>query len=75
MVETAGGAQRLVFSQVLNAQVWELEAGIFDKVSENAFIVISNQDYLAESRDFGDRFEGMVNDRVAGDLKQWLTLV
>lgn len=72
MIETAGCSQCLVFSQVLNTQVRELEAGIFDKIPENALIVISNQDYLTESGNFGNGLEGMVYDRVTSDFKQRL---
>ena len=72
MVETASGTQGLIFAQILNAQVWEFFAGILDEVAEDAFVVVSNENDLAKTRDFGDSFERVGDDRVPGDFKQWL---
>ena len=69
MVETASGTQCLIFSQILNAQVWKLLARILDEVSEDGFVVVSNQNDFAETGDFGDGFEGVGNDWVAGDFE------
>jgi hypothetical protein len=36
--------------------VWKLFAGILDEVSEDGFVVVSNQNDFAKTGDFGDGF-------------------
>lgn len=73
VVETTGRTQRSVFPQVLDAELGELLRGILDKVTEDALIVVSNQNDLAHIGDLGERGEAVVNDRVAGDFEKGLT--
>lgn len=69
MVEPASGTQCLIFAQILNAQVWKLLASILDEVAEDRFVVVTNQNDFAETGDFSDSFQGVRDDRVAGDFE------
>lgn len=75
VVETAGGAQRGVFAQVLNAELREFLGGVFDEVAEDALVVIPNQNHFSDIRDLRKGLEAMVDDGVPGDFEQRLQIM
>jgi hypothetical protein len=73
MVQTTSGTECLILSQVLDAQIGKLLAGVLDEVSEDGLIVVADQDDFAESRNLRKGFEAVVDNRMTGDFKKRLT--
>jgi hypothetical protein len=72
MVETAGSAQRCVFTEVQDAKLGELLRSIFDEVTEDGLIVVANQDDFVDIGDFRKGLEAMVDNWMPGDFKKRL---
>ena len=54
VVQAAGGAQRLVLAQVLDAQAGELGRGVLDEVAEDGLVVVADQVDLLDRGYLGD---------------------
>lgn len=77
MVETSCGAECLVFSEVLDAQLWEVvRDGVDEGLEDGLFIVADDEDFL-DLWNGGDSAEAVLDNGVAGDREQrlWQRLV
>lgn len=72
MVETASGAQSLIFAKVFDGDIGELGGGIFDKIPENGLVVVPDEVYFADRGDFGDGGQAVPNNGVARNGKEGL---
>jgi hypothetical protein len=72
VVETACCAKSLVFSEVSDFELRKLSRGVLDEVSKNTLVVVANQDDFFDVLDFGDGFEAMPDDWVAGYIEERL---
>lgn len=72
VVEAAGGAQRLVLAQVLDAQLRPRAGDGVDERLEDRLLVVADDEDLLDLGDGGNGAEAVLDDRVAGDGEQWL---
>lgn len=72
MVETSCRAECLVFSQVLDAQLWEVVGDGVDEGLEDGFLVVADDEDFLDLWDGCDRAEAVLDDGVAGDREQRL---
>jgi hypothetical protein len=72
MVETTGGAQRLVFAKVFDADVWVGARAVFDEVPEDGLVVVAHDEDLADLGHAGDGGEAVLDDGVTGDFEKRL---
>ena len=72
VVETSSSTKRLVLTQVLDCDLWELGGGILDEIAEDVLFVVSDHAYFLNMGNFRNRGETMPDDRVTGDLEKWL---
>ncbi len=72
MVETSSGAKSLVLAEILDLDVREFFRRIFDEVAEDTLVVVTDEDDLLDVWDFGDGFQAVPNNGVAGDIEQRL---
>lgn len=75
VIETTSRAECLVLPQVLDFELWEFLAGIFDEVFEHALIIIANEDDFFDAIDLGNGLEIVPNDGMARNIKQGLPRV
>lgn len=73
MVEPASRTQCLVLAEVLNAYVGKLFRRVFDEVSEDRFVVVSNEDDFTDAWYFGDSSQAVPDDGVSGDVEKRLS--
>lgn len=72
MVQSTGGAECLVFSQVLDLELREFLGGVLDEVAEDIFFVVPDQDDFLDVVDFGHGFQAVPDDGMAGDVEERL---
>jgi hypothetical protein len=72
VVQAAGGAQGLVFAEVLDGQVGELARRILNEVAEDGFLVVADEVDLLDGGDLVDGGEAVPDDGVAGDVEKGL---
>lgn len=77
MVETACGAECLVFSEVLDAQLWEAVGDGVDEGLEDGFFIVADDEDFLDLRNGGNGAEAVLDNGVAGDREQrlWERLV
>lgn len=69
MVQTTGGAKRLVLAEVFDRDMWVGAGAVLDEVAEDGLIVVADNEDLADGRDFGDGGKAVGDDGVAGDFE------
>lgn len=72
MIETSCRAKRRVFTQVLNSELGELLAGVFDEITEDRFIVVADQDDFTDIGDLGESLEAVIDNGVTGNFEKGL---
>jgi len=72
VVEAAGGAQGLVFAEVFDRKIGKLGGGIFNEVTEDRFVVVSDEGDLTDRGDFGDGGQAVPDDGVASNIEEGL---
>ncbi|KAF7165421.1 hypothetical protein CNMCM5623_009586 [Aspergillus felis] len=72
MIETPCCAKCRVFTQVLNSELGELLAGVFDEITEDRFIVVADQDDFSDIGNFGKSLEAVVDNGVTGNFEKGL---
>ena len=73
MVESSRRPKRLILSQVLYLlELGELLRRIFDKVSEDVFVVVADENDFLNSWNFRDRAKAVPYDWVSGDIEERL---
>jgi hypothetical protein len=75
VVQATCGSQCLVFAEVLHAELWKLSSTVLHEVTKDALIVVSDQDHLSNTGDFGDGLETVPDDWVSGNIEEWLYFV
>ena len=72
VVETSSSTKRLVLTQVLDCDLWELGGGILDEIAEDMLFVVSDHADFLNVGDFRNRGETVPDDRMTGDFEKWL---
>jgi len=72
VVEAAGGAQGLVFTEILDREVGEFGRGILNKIAEHGFLVVADQIDFVDRGDLADGGEAVPDDGVAGNVEEGL---
>lgn len=72
VVQAAGGAQGLVFPQVLELDVGEIVGGFLDEVAENRLVVVADDEDLLDLGDLCDGAEAVLYNGVSGDVEKRL---
>ena len=75
MIQSAGSAQRFIFSQVTDGNVWMCFGLVLDEVAKDGFIIVSDNVDFFDLRDLGYGLEAVFDDRVTCDLEKWLAAV
>lgn len=53
--------------------MWEFLSGVLDEVSEDALIIVADEDYLLDTVDLSDSGQVVPDDRVACNIEEWLS--
>ena len=69
MVQTTGGAERLVLAEVFDRDVRVGAGAVLDEITEDGLIVVADNKDLADGRDLSDGGEAVGDDGVAGDFE------
>lgn len=72
VIEAPRRAQSLVLSQILDLDLRELSRRVFDEVTENGFVIVADQNDFLDIGDFGDGFQTVPDDGVAGNIEERL---
>lgn len=72
VVQAAGGAKSLVFSQVFDGEVGEGGGGILEEVTEDRLVIVADEVDLVNGGDLGDGGQAVVDDGVTGDIEEGL---
>lgn len=72
MVQSTGRAQCLVFSQVLDAQVWEVGRDGVDEGLEDRFLVVADDEDFLDLSNGRNRAEAMFDNGVTCDREERL---
>jgi hypothetical protein len=73
VVEAARSAERLVFAQVGQAQLRQVPCGILDEVLEDRLVIISDQNDLFQTLDFGYRLQAVPEYGMTSDIEEGLS--
>jgi SAM-dependent methyltransferase len=73
VIEATSGAEGLVLAQVGDLELREFAGRVLDEVAEDIFFVVANEDDLFDVVDFGNGFQTVPDDGMAGDVKERLT--
>ena len=72
MVQATGRAQRLVFSEVLDAQMRPAGRDGVDELLEDGLLIVADDEDLLDLGDVCDGAEAVFDYGVAGDWEEWL---
>jgi hypothetical protein len=72
VVETSGGTEGGVFTEVADLEAGELGGPLPDRSGEDSLVVVSDKDNLLDRGDLGDGAERVPDQGVAGDFKEGL---
>jgi hypothetical protein len=72
VVEASSSTQSLVLAQVYNLNLRELLRGIFDEITEDRFIVVSDHADFLDVRYLRDGGESVPDDGMASNFKEGL---
>ncbi|KAB8346057.1 hypothetical protein FH972_023109 [Carpinus fangiana] len=70
VVQTASGAQGLVFSQVADRDAGKVATSILNEVAEDRLLVVANDEDLADGGDLCDGAEAVLDDGMTGNFEE-----